>query len=132
MPVTLAAGDLERNAPEPRPVRLLKDAPDVAVAVEDVVVFVLPGTAFAGDVGAAKDKLHETSASALGSIPPPRDQPAALVLRDLELLDRLLDRGLLIRSVKNSDESGGRPADVVDGQGVLVLFARSLGHRERR
>jgi hypothetical protein len=33
------------------------------------------------------------------SILPLSDQPAALVCRDPELLDRLLDRGLLVRSV---------------------------------
>jgi hypothetical protein len=32
------------------------DAPDFSIVVEDVVVFVLPGAAFAGDVGAAKDR----------------------------------------------------------------------------
>jgi hypothetical protein len=30
--------------------------PDVALAVEDVIVFVLPGGAFSGDIGAAKDQ----------------------------------------------------------------------------
>jgi hypothetical protein len=47
-----------------------------------------------------------TVGAVLQSIPPPRDQPVALVLRHLELLDGLLDRALLIRRVNNSEECG--------------------------
>jgi hypothetical protein len=49
MPVTLAPGDLERHAPEPDFIVSIHtiDAPDLAIAVEDVEVIVLPGAAFA-------------------------------------------------------------------------------------
>jgi hypothetical protein len=61
MPVALAPGELERYAPEPCLVSLglvdQIDAPNVALAVEHVIVFMLPGAAFAGDVCAAKDQL---------------------------------------------------------------------------
>jgi hypothetical protein len=39
-------------------VRLLEDAADVALAVEDVEVLMLSGAALAGEVGAAEDELH--------------------------------------------------------------------------
>jgi hypothetical protein len=56
------------------------------------------------------------------SVPPVRDQPAALVSRHVVFLDRLLDRGLLVRSIVDvADELGLRPADVVDGPGVGLL-----------
>src|SRR4030081_1661255 len=60
------------------------------------------------------------------------DKPAALVFRYLELLDRLLDRALLIRGVMDdADELGWCPADMVDGQGVDgLLLDRALRHCE--
>jgi hypothetical protein len=65
------------------------------------------------------------------SIPPLRDQAAALIRRNLELLDRLLDRGLLVWLViDDAHELGRRPADVVDGPGEVLLFGPALGHRE--
>jgi hypothetical protein len=47
----------------------------------------------------------------------------ALVLRHLVLFDRLLDSVLLVRSVDNPDESGGRPADVIDRPGMRLLLS---------
>jgi hypothetical protein len=62
-------------------------------------------------------------------IPSLSDHPAALVLWHIVFLDRLLDRGLLIRGViDDADQFGRRPADVVDDPGVVALFARLLGH----
>jgi hypothetical protein len=62
MAVTLAAGQLERHAPEPRFLAAVAvdqiDPADLTVAVEDVVVFVLPRAREAGAVGAAEDELH--------------------------------------------------------------------------
>jgi hypothetical protein len=42
MAVALAAGDLKIDAPEPSAVGVQEDAPDAALAVEDVIVLVLP------------------------------------------------------------------------------------------
>ena len=60
VPITFAPGELERDAPEPsftpNPGVNQVDAPDVAIAVEDVVVFVLPWTALAEGIGAAEEK----------------------------------------------------------------------------
>jgi hypothetical protein len=62
-------------------------------------------------------------------IPPLSDQPAALVLRHVVFLDRLLDRGLLIRGViDDADELRRHPADVVDRPGGVTLLDRSLRH----
>ena len=53
------------------------------------------------------------------SIPPLRDQPAALVGPHLELFDRLLDRPLGIRHVvHDADEFRGRAFEMVDGPGM--------------
>jgi hypothetical protein len=63
------------------------------------------------------------------SIPPPGDQPVALIFRNLELLDRLRYRALLVRSVNDADELGWGAADVVDGPRVVALrLDRSLRH----
>jgi hypothetical protein len=67
------------------------------------------------------------------SIPPLSDQSAAMVLWHVVFLDRLLDRGLLVRSViDDADElRRRRPANVVDDPGgVALLFDRSLRHCE--
>jgi hypothetical protein len=45
-------------------------------------------------------------------VAPLRDQPAALVCWHFELLDRLLDSTLLVRSVNDANELSWRPADV--------------------
>jgi hypothetical protein len=46
------------------------------------------------------------------SIPPPGDQPVALIFRNLELLDRLRYRALLVRRViDDADELGRRAAE---------------------
>jgi hypothetical protein len=55
--VALAAGQLERHALEPRPVRLLKDTPHVALAVEHVEVGFQPRTGRARDRSAAQDSI---------------------------------------------------------------------------
>jgi hypothetical protein len=47
-----------------------------------------------------------------GSIPPLRDQPVALILWHAELLDRLLDRALLTRSVIDDADQLSRRAAV--------------------
>jgi hypothetical protein len=44
----------------------------------------------------------------IGSIPPPRDQPVALVLWYLELLDRMLDSRLFVRLIKTMPKSALR------------------------
>jgi hypothetical protein len=52
---------LERHAPEPvavGPIIKAINAAYVLVAVEDVVVLVLPGAVFPGGVGAAENELH--------------------------------------------------------------------------
>jgi hypothetical protein len=61
------------------------------------------------------------------SIPPPGDQPVALIFRNLELLDRLRYRALLVRRViDDADELGRRAAEAVDGPGLLLrLLDRS-------
>jgi hypothetical protein len=57
------------------------------------------------------------------SISPLSNQSAALVCRNLELLDRLFDRRLLVRLiVDNANELSRRPADMVDGPGVVALL----------
>jgi hypothetical protein len=58
MPIALAAGQLERYAPEPNLGLVVDpvDAPHIGTAVEDVKVFVLPGAAFAGDAGPAEEE----------------------------------------------------------------------------
>jgi hypothetical protein len=121
--VALAAGKLEGHAPEPQLLVGIysKDSADVLIAVEHVEVVVVPVTAFAGDVGAAKDELHCSN-------PALRDQPAALVRRNLVLLDRLGNRGLLVGSINEADELGWRAADMVDGPGMDLLLGRLFGH----
>jgi hypothetical protein len=64
----------------------------------------------------------------LRSIPPLSDQPALLVCRNLKLLNRLLDRRLLVGRIHDPDQLGWRPLEVVDGPGEGFLFGRSLGH----
>jgi hypothetical protein len=67
---------------------------------------------------------------ACGLIPPTCHQPVALVRWHVVFLDRLLDRGLLVRLIiDDTNELGWRPADVVDGPGMIaVLLDRSLRH----
>jgi hypothetical protein len=55
------------------------------------------------------------------SISPLSDQPAALVRWHLVFLGRLRYRALLVQSINDADQSGGRPTDVVDGPGMLLL-----------
>jgi hypothetical protein len=43
--------------------------------------------------------------------------------------EALSERWQAVRSVNDADELGGRPAEAVDGPGMVSLFARSLGHR---
>ena len=51
------------------------------------------------------------------SIPPLRNQPAALIGRHLIFLDRSSDGGLFVRRiVDDADQLRGRPLDVVDAQ----------------
>jgi hypothetical protein len=88
------------------------------------LIFMPRRAAFAGDVGAAKDELH-------CSIPPLRDQADARVWRHVVFLDRLLDRGLLVHSINETDELGPRAADMVDRPGVGLFLGRWLSHSEK-
>jgi len=68
-----------------------------------------------------------------GSSPPLRDQPIALIRRNLEFLDCLLDRGLLIGLViDDADELSRRPADMVDGPGTLGGYPGDGTWRDRQ
>jgi hypothetical protein len=55
------------------------------------------------------------------SISSPCDQPVALICRDLELLDGLLDRRLLIRRVIDDADELGRGATNVVGRTIIFL-----------
>jgi hypothetical protein len=50
VPIALAVREIEADAPEPGSAGLEEDAPDALLAVEDVVVFMVPIAAFAGDL----------------------------------------------------------------------------------
>src|SRR6516162_7361890 len=65
------------------------------------------------------------------TIPPLRDQPAALVWWHIVFLDRTLNGGLFVRRIDNADQFRGRALDVVDGPGVILLccYRQSLRHR---
>ena len=61
--------------------------------------------------------------SAMSSIPP-LDQPLVLVCRKLELLDRPLDRALLVGRIHDADQLSRRTLEVIDGSGTGRLFGR--------
>jgi hypothetical protein len=69
--ITLASGNLERHSPEPALIIAVAvdqvDAADVTIAVEDVIVLLLPFSGDAGGVGAAEDEVSRHS-SAFGRI----------------------------------------------------------------
>ena len=76
-----------------------------------------PGTAII-----AWANLHGLGKYRRGSIPPLGDQPASLIFQHLELLDRLLDRALLIELIADDpDQLGRRALEVVDGPGMQIV-----------